>query len=83
MRQSRRANTGNRRDTLARRWRPWLPNRALDAPGDPTVAAGAPVAADQPHLLRHGSTVSKAAQPGRAPPVRGQLPHAPPNEHGE
>jgi hypothetical protein len=41
MRQSRRANTANRRDTVARRWRPWLVNRALEsgpAPASPVPA---------------------------------------------
>ncbi len=47
MRQSRRTNTGNRRDTLARRWRPWV---AEDAPGpfaDRPTAAGPPRPAER------------------------------------
>jgi len=52
MRQSRRTNTGNRRDTLARRWRPWLPQDAPDRfAGRPTAdrllpAEGSNVPAD-------------------------------------
>jgi len=36
MRQSRRRNTENRRDTVARRWRPWLVSHALE--GEPASA---------------------------------------------
>ena len=53
MRQARRTNTGNRQDTLARRWRPWLPQDAPDPPayratgaGPPLPAAGSNVPAD-------------------------------------
>jgi hypothetical protein len=38
MRQSRRTNTGNRRDTLARRWRPWFTDDPLPLSGGPPVA---------------------------------------------
>jgi hypothetical protein len=52
MRQSRRTNIGNRRDTLARRWRPWLPQDAPDpvadrpAAGPPLPVGGSNVPAD-------------------------------------
>lgn len=40
MRQSRRTNTGNRRNTLARRWRPWLRDEPLSAVEVPAVPTG-------------------------------------------
>jgi len=46
MHQSRRTNTGNRRDTLARRWRPWLPPDVPDAFADRPTAAGPPLPAE-------------------------------------
>ena len=50
MRQSRRTNIGNRRDTLARRWRPWLPQDAPDPFARRPTAAG-------PTLPAEGSNV--------------------------
>ena len=46
MRQARRTNTGNRRDTLARRWRPWLPQDAPDPLADRATATGTPLPAE-------------------------------------
>ena len=48
MRPSRRTNTGNRRDTLARRWRPWLwpaaSNPSHHAAGNPALGEEADMA---------------------------------------
>jgi hypothetical protein len=39
MRQSRRVNTGNRRDTAARRWRPWLwPDLPAEEPAEQALS---------------------------------------------
>ena len=46
MRQSRRTNTGNRRNSLARRWRPWLAQDASDPFAARPTAAGLPLPAE-------------------------------------
>jgi len=57
MRQSRRSNTGNRRDTLARRWRPWLPQDAPDPFADRRTAAGPPLPANGSNVPANDSAI--------------------------
>lgn len=62
MRQSRRTNTGKRRDTLARRWRPWFTDDTAALPGDPPIA-GPAVGAEEDHLPTEGSTLGDGGDP--------------------
>jgi hypothetical protein len=43
MRQSRRANIGNRGNTIARRWRPWVEDERLDLTPGTVAGDAAPV----------------------------------------
>jgi len=56
MRQARRTNTRNRRDTLARRWRPWLPQDAPDPLAHRATAAGPPLPAERSNVPADDST---------------------------
>ena len=57
MRQARRTNSGNRRDTLARRWRPWLANDAPDPSAHRPTTAGPPRRADGPNVPADDSAI--------------------------
>ena len=62
MRQSLRTNTGKRRDTLARRWRPWLTDDTAVLREDPPPA-GPAVEAEEEHLPTEGSTLGEGSDP--------------------
>ena len=66
MRQSRRTNTGNRRDTLARRWRPWFTDDPLLLSGDSPVTRPV-VGAAEGNPPDEDSTLGKVSEPSALP----------------
>ena len=66
MRQSRRTNTGNRPDTLARRWRPWFTDDPLRLSGDLPVTRPV-VGAAEGNPPDEDSTLGEVSEPSSLP----------------